>query len=561
VTQHLQSRVGSPAHALPTTTVVSTPTASTKLQQSPSARRRRAVRISAVVAVLACSGAALLAAETPAAANPITTPAYHATVNVHDTMHRTVHHGLGKAGVGGTWSTAPASKFSVSNGAGHISAIAKGHSVHALLPASHTDEQLQVAFVLPKLPVSGVGIYTALEFRRHPSSAVYRVRVLVGKGGKMTLGVSRLRNHKLVHIGGTVVLSKHASAGKTIMLSGLVAGSKTVRIRARAWVAGSTRPGWQLGTSDTSASRITTGGRVGLYISSDTNGTSSRVALKSFHGSSLKAVSSPPPTPAPSSGKPGPSNTGVPAGTKLKRHDGNMIITKAGATYDALDIHGFVTIKAPNVTIKRSIIRGGVESKTNVGVVTNVSSNGTNFLLQDSEIVPAHPSVYIDGIKGWNYTLNRVDIHGTVDTAKVFGNNATIKNSWLHGTVYYAHDPYQGGGHTHNDGVQVLSGTNIHIVHNTITGAYNAAMQVTQGHGTVDKLWFTTNWADGGGCSVNLNNSPKPTMKAITVSTNRFGHNTRNANCPIIATHATQLTANGNVWDDTGKPAAVRNGD
>jgi hypothetical protein len=251
----------------------------------------------------------------------------------------------------------------------------------------------------------------------------------------------------------------------------------------------------------------------------------------------------------------------VPAGTNLKQHYGDLVITTAGATYDALDIHGFVSIKAPNVTIKRSIIRGGVaQDGSSVGVVTDTSSAGTNFVLEDSEIVPEHPSVAIDGIKGWNYTLNRVDIHGTVDTAKVYGDNATIKNSWLHGTVYYDHDPYQDGGHTHNDGVQVLSGTNIHILHNTITGAYNAAMQVTQGHGAVSSLWFDNNWADGGGCTVNLNNTPMPTMKAITVSENRFGHDTRNPNCPIIATQATQLVATGNVWDDTGNPAAVRDG-
>jgi hypothetical protein len=268
-------------------------------------------------------------------------------------------------------------------------------------------------------------------------------------------------------------------------------------------------------------------------------------------------VTTPPPAPAL---QPGASNTGVPAGTTLTPYYGDLNITEAGATYNGLDIHGFVTVRAPNVTITNSIIRGGVESATNVGIVTNVSTNGTNFVLTDSELVPEFPSVYIDGIKGWNYTLNRVNIHGTVDTAKVFGDNATIENSWLHDTVYYDHDPYQGGGHTHNDGVQVLSGTNIHIQHNTITGAYNAAMQVTQGHGAVNGLWFTGNWADGGGCTVNLNNSPMPTMGPVTVSDNRFGHDTRNANCPIIATQATQLTATGNVWDDTGAPVAVRNG-
>jgi hypothetical protein len=274
------------------------------------------------------------------------------------------------------------------------------------------------------------------------------------------------------------------------------------------------------------------------------------------------------PSPSPTSsppvsipgGKPGPTNTGVPAGTTLKQHNGDLVITTAGATYDALDIHGFVSIKAPNVTIKRSIIRGGVATSGNVGVVTDTNSSGTNFLLQDSEIVPEHPSVYIDGIKGWNYTLNRVDIHGTVDTAKVYGDNATIEHSWLHDTVYYDHDPNQGGGHTHNDGVQVLSGKNIRILSNTITNSYNAAMQVTQGHGAVSGLSFTGNWADGGGCTVNVNNTPMGPMSGISVHDNRFGHNTRNPNCPIVATQEAHLSASGNVYDNTGAPAPVRYG-
>src|SRR5471032_2131868 len=58
--------------------------------------------------------------------------------------------------------------------------------------------------------------------------------------------------------------------------------------------------------------------------------------------------------------QPGPGNTGVPAGTALKVMDGNLTITTAGATYSGLDIHGFVSVQAPDVTIKDSVIRGGV---------------------------------------------------------------------------------------------------------------------------------------------------------------------------------------------------------
>jgi hypothetical protein len=566
--------------------------ASTDAQQDPSSRRRGA-RLTAALAVLICTAAALVATLTPSsAASTAPLASYVATVDVHDAMSRTVTSGLGTANTGGTWAMTSPTKFSVTPSSGHVAAITRGTNVRASLPGDKMDEQLLLAFSLPALPTSGTGMFIAIEFRRHLSGAVYRARLQIAPGGVMTLGFSRFRDNVLTHVGSTFVLNTRAIAGHSIMLEGLAAGTTAIQFRSRAWLSGTTKPDWQLGASDASSSRFLSGGRSGIYISSDANTLSSRVTLEAFDGSSLAVndplpspttappttappttappttappTTAPPTTPSPTqpsgpAARPGPTNTGVTPGTHLTRRDGNLIITTAGATYNGLDIHGFVTVRAPNVTITNSIIRGGVESATNVGIVTNVSTNGTNFVLTDSELVPEFPSVYIDGIKGWNYTLNRVNIHGTVDTAKVFGDNATIENSWLHDTVYYDHDPYQGGGHTHNDGVQVLSGTNIHIQHNTITGAYNAAMQVTQGHGAVNGLWFTGNWADGGGCTVNLNNSPMPTMGPVTVSDNRFGHDTRNANCPIIATQATQLTATGNVWDDTGAPVAVRNG-
>ena len=44
--------------------------------------------------------------------------------------------------------------------------------------------------------------------------------------------------------------------------------------------------------------------------------------------------------------KPSAMTTGVPAGTRLKVHRGDLVITKAGTHLDGLDIHGFVVVKA-----------------------------------------------------------------------------------------------------------------------------------------------------------------------------------------------------------------------
>jgi hypothetical protein len=254
--------------------------------------------------------------------------------------------------------------------------------------------------------------------------------------------------------------------------------------------------------------------------------------------------------------RPGPGNTGVPAGTVLTRHDGDLVITQAGAHYDALDIHGFVTVKAPNVTITRSIIRGG-RATGNLGLITNTSASATNFTLSDSELVPEFPSVWLDGLKGFNFTAIRVNAHGTVDAVKIYGPNVRIEGSWLHDTVDYASDPNQGGSYTHNDGVQILSGSNIHISGNSIHGASNAALQVTQDHGTVDAD-FTANWVDGGNCTINVNNKPLPTLTGMTIRDNRFGHDTRYTDCALISQPGVTLQVSGNVWDDTGLPARLR---
>ncbi len=234
-----------------------------------------------------------------------------------------------------------------------------------------------------------------------------------------------------------------------------------------------------------------------------------------------------------------------------------MVMTTAGATYTGLDVHGFVVIKAPNVTIQNSIIRGGVATSGNPGLVSDTLATAKNFVLKDSTLVPAHPSVAIDGARGANYTLLRVNLYGTVDGAKVVGDNVNITNSWIHGTVSYPHDPYQSGGPTHNDAIQVLNGHNIHITGNTIAGGTNSGLQVTQGNGSVANFSFNNNWADGGACTVNLADKPLASMTTISVNNNIFGHTSTYKNCAIVFSPGVSMTHTGNTWTGTTLPVAL----
>ena len=314
---------------------------------------------------------------------------------------------------------------------------------------------------------------------------------------------------------------------------------------------------WSACTSPASWSGLATGTHTVAVRSTDVAGNVSNTASTTWE------VTTPPP-PAPVApvvipARPGPTNTGVPAGTRLTPYYGNLVITTPGATYDALDIHGFVTIKAPNVKITRSIIRGGVATG-NVGLITSYDTTATGFVLEDSELAPEFPSVWLDGIKGGNFTIRRVNSWGTTDNVKVHGNNVTVDSSWLHGTVYRLVDPNQGGGPTHNDAVQILGGKNLRILNSTLEEGHNSAIQVTQDTAPTTDLVVSHNWIDGGGCSVNLSNKGLPTMSGITVDDNLFGRHQLFTGCAAIVTRATTLSQWNNTYEDNGTAIRLTDG-
>jgi membrane-bound lytic murein transglycosylase B len=275
--------------------------------------------------------------------------------------------------------------------------------------------------------------------------------------------------------------------------------------------------------------------------------------------SSTPTPTPPPASPTTSDGstEPGPANTGVPAGTQLTVYNGDLTITTPGATYADLDIYGFVRVEAPDVTIKNSIIRGG-PATSNTAIIYDLSDAATNLLVEDSEIVPADPSVFIDGIDGWNYTALRLNIHGTVDGAKMFGPNATMEDSWIHDLVTYQNDPSHADGVSHNDDVQVLSGSNLRIIGNDLEGGHNTAIQLSQDNGPLTDILIDSNWADAGNVTFNIANKPLASLAGVTVTNNIFGH-AAVTGCQILYTSVTSIVASNNVFADTGLPVVILN--
>jgi len=228
---------------------------------------------------------------------------------------------------------------------------------------------------------------------------------------------------------------------------------------------------------------------------------------------------------------------------------------------DRLDIRGVVRVKAANVTIKRSIIRGGPASTLSVGLLMLTTSGAGNFLVEDVTIAPTYPSPYLDGIKvNQPGTLRRVNVSGSIDGIMIYGSGVRVESSYVHDLTHYASDPNWGGGPSHDDSIHVQGGVSNTIVGNTLKGAYNTAVMITQDVGITKDLTISNNWLDGGGCSVNFS-SAGPYKTGMKANNNRFGRAQRVAGCAIIHNAATSdLVPTGNVWDDNGQAITINKG-
>ncbi|HET9648798.1 MAG TPA: hypothetical protein VFP34_11260 [Microlunatus sp.] len=427
--------------------------------------------------------------------------------------------------------------------------IAPGGSASASVTSSNLGDTTGSAqFTVPSQRTA----YLAVQFRSPSVGQGYRAKARVVADGSVSVSVSRVGSSAE-----TVLVSADngltVSSGQKLNLEGSVTGTDPVQIQVRAWVDGSTKPGWQQTYSDSSASRVTGAGPVRLWgYLSGSAGSTANVAFANATATGSDNTSSGGSTGSgntvTASGKPSDATTGVPAGTTLTQHYGDLTITQAGTVIDGLDIHGFVIVKAANVTIKNSIVRGGKNKGVQVGLITNYGYD--NLVIDHVDVKAEYPSVYFDGIKGWDFTARNVHVVGNVDSVKIHGDNVTVQNSLLENTVYYASDPAQGGGPTHNDNVQILRGNNLKIVGNTIRGATNFAILGGAEQANVG-LAVDGNWLDGGHCTVKLQ-VKNGWSETAAVTNNKFGPNRAVSSCVFTAYPAVKLSQNNNTMELTG---------
>jgi len=277
--------------------------------------------------------------------------------------------------------------------------------------------------------------------------------------------------------------------------------------------------------------------------------------------------------------KPSSATTGVPAGTSLTRHNGDIVVTTPGTILDALDIYGFVKIRAANVTVKRCRVRGSGPGTNNTGLVDCNNANVRNALIQDCLLVPDHPSVWMDGVIGKEYTARRCNVYNTVDGFGAYNasnrsapTNVTIDGCYIHDLSYFSKDPNHGNGPTHNDAIQIQGGANIKILGNNIqtfmsttAGTHNYLYR-NCGQGVfaqpnlapVTGCAITGNWLDGGDSNIHVVRGGLSSMKFGSVSGNRFGRNQYKFNGTSTyqiriqrgVTFTNSLTQN--YWEDSG---------
>ncbi len=129
-------------------------------------------------------------------------------------------------------------------------------------------------------------------------------------------------------------------------------------------------------SSDTSSASSTTGsagstGSSGGGSASATSGTASAGSSGGSGGNSASPCSGP---------KPGPSTTGVPAGTKLTP-SGSIKVTKDGAVIEDLDVTGSITVLANDVTIRRVHLKSD-----DYYPIRYFDNDNTGLVVEDSEI-------------------------------------------------------------------------------------------------------------------------------------------------------------------------------
>ena len=490
----------------------------------------------------------MLATAMPAAADPGWSPL------VVDTFDRLVVNGLGAASAGeySSYPATGAAVLSVANGVATVNGLQPGRSMGAVLTqTSSSDTSVKAVLAPPAL--TGGALYFGLQARQQADRSAYRGRVIVAAGGQLALSFSRTAGSSEAILG-TLPIDVTLQPGQKLAVRFEVTGIDPVQLRGRAWADGGAEPGWQYELTDGSSARITQAGSVGFWSYASSAGSPITYAIEDFSAetSATTSTTTPPPPPAPVitpavaavTGKPSAANAGVAANLALAPYSGPTTITVDGTVIDGKAVYSDLKVAAKNVIIRNSYLHCGTGNPPgNSGCVDANSGAVYNLLVQNTTIIPDHPSYYRDGIVGHEFTARNNHISRTNDGIGIFNKpggsllaNVTVQGNYIHDLTHWNNDPAHSDG-THNDAIQIQGGQNISITGNAIVGSVVAGdglgtygthggsgLIVNQNVSKVGALNVSGNWLDDGQNSVFVTNGNYPSV-SFTLGGNFFGRN------------------------------------
>lgn len=258
----------------------------------------------------------------------------------------------------------------------------------------------------------------------------------------------------------------------------------------------------------------------------------------------------PPPPPTyppgpPGSYEPGPSTTGpaaagyhpvpYPASGGPAGNIVNDVLTLADS---GIDLRAYRINARVKSTGKDNILRGcevvggaAVTSGADVGLIDTSAATCRNFIIEDSEIAPTHPTAWTNCFRGGELTEQRNNVHGGCDNYDFFpataggALNVNRAASWAHDLGGFGPDSI-GRVFSHNDIWQWTGGSGLTIVGCSDWGFLdptigqantpgvnpdypkynsNSVALVTQLQGNCRGLSWTKSWAYGGGAALNFN--------------------------------------------------------
>ncbi|WP_066942306.1 hypothetical protein [Microtetraspora fusca] len=256
-----------------------------------------------------------------------------------------------------------------------------------------------------------------------------------------------------------------------------------------------------------------------------------------------------PTPPAPARAWPGPDDTGVPPGVRL-RPSTSFTVTRDGMVVDGLEVTGSITVEADNVTIRNTRVRGVSDYW---GILQRKGHTG--LTVEDSEVFGNGRRRTQFGIlnQGVMITVRRVEIH-TISKG-VSTDQGLVEDSYLHDPKYYSGD--------HTDMIMsngpAVEGTELIIRHNTIVNTLDqtGAVSLFQDFGVVRNVTVQDNLLAGGGWTLYAGAGGKGASSNVKIVDNVFSRRVwRNGGSagPVAYwdAHGRGNVWRGNTWEDGG---------